>query len=58
MIQNIAITEKLEKKTEKDHILREFIYDIVDNEVQGKNYKKYYETAIKKALEKEKEGKK
>ena len=52
MIQNTVITEKLKAKTEGNQELYEFMENLLEVEIQGKNYKKFYDTEINKVLEK------
>lgn len=55
MIQNTTILEKLKDKTGDDQILRDFILCLLENETEGKNYRKVYNSAISDALKKLKE---
>lgn len=52
MIQNTTILDKLENKTEGNVILNTFILKLLENEAEGKNYRKFYDSAINDALEK------
>ncbi len=52
MIQNTVITEKLKKKTKGDKDLYEFIENLLEIEIQGKNFKKVYDAEINKMIEK------
>ena len=49
MIQNPTILEKLEKKTQGDKTMRQFIEKIMENEAAGKQYGKFYRTEIEKS---------
>lgn len=52
MIQNTVITEKLKNKTNGDDVLYEFINNLLELEIQGKNYKKPYDKEIDSVLKK------
>ena len=57
MIQNPSIENKLKSKTDNTPIIRSFLEALIEIEVKGKNYKKYYEAEIQKAIKKEEETK-
>jgi len=52
MIQNTTILDKLNKKTANNKVLNEFIIKLLENEADGKNYKKFFDSAIDEALKK------
>lgn len=56
MMQNPTIEQKLKEKTKENPELYEFVSQIFELEVAGKQFSKFYENEIKKIVQQRKEA--
>lgn len=52
MIKNSEIIKKLKEKTKDDKIMYDFLFDIINHEMENYQYSKKYEKLIDEAIEK------
>lgn len=57
MIKNQTIKDKIDEKTKDDAVMNEFIYAIINQEMESSQYTKKYTELINKAVEDRRETK-